>query len=54
MSLLCIRFIMTSRPMELPTAWTERLASRLQRDRERLDHLGTRLARLLGFERNRA
>jgi len=54
MGLLCIRFIMTSRPMELPTAWTERLALRLQKDRERLDHLGRRLARLLGFERNRA
>lgn len=54
MMLLCIRFIMTSRPMELPTAWTERLGSRLQRDRARMERLGGWLARRLGLERNRA
>src|SRR5690606_11648799 len=44
MILLCIRFIMTSRPMELPTAWTERLGSRLQRDRARMERFGGWLA----------
>jgi len=54
MSIVCIWFIATSRPMELPTAWTERLATRWQKDRDRMERFAGRLSRLFGLERNRA
>jgi len=54
MSAICIWFIATSRPMELPSAWTEKLMNKVQRDRERLERFGTWLARLFGFERKQA
>jgi lipopolysaccharide export system permease protein len=54
MILICIHFIRNNKPMELPTSWTERMTSRLQKDRARLDSLGARLARLLGYGRKQA
>jgi len=54
MSALCMWFIATNTPMELPSSWTEKLMSRAQRDRERLERFGTWLARLFGIERKQA
>lgn len=54
MILLCIRFIMTSQPMELPTSWTEWLSSHLQGHRERLEKITARLVHLFGFARKDA
>jgi len=54
MILICIHFIRNNKPMELPTSWTEKIGARFQKDRARLDSLGARVARLLGFGRKQA